>query len=114
MVCAILVPKYGYLWFKLYAILEICARASYVGNWSAFPQYDNNAFKMVSNRVIQMLGENIDENTTLEPPKKPTNNGCDKLIIKGKSAAFGDACPVMLHTLNEIRTFFSENPDAEF
>ena len=31
MVCAILVPKYGYLWFKLYAILEISARPSYGG-----------------------------------------------------------------------------------
>jgi len=27
---------------------------------------------------------------------------------------FGSLCPTRLHTLNEIRTLFRENPDAEF
>ena len=46
------------------------------------------AFKMVSNRVMEMLGENTDENTTFEPPKEPVN--------KGKTPAFADVHPIWL------------------
>ena len=48
----------------------------------------HKAFKMVSNRVMQMLGENTDENTTFEPPKEPVN--------KGKTPAFADVNPIWL------------------
>jgi len=43
---------------------------------------------MVFERVTQMLGEKIDENTTFEPPKEPVN--------KEKSRAFGSAHPIWL------------------
>ena len=45
----------------------------------------HKAFKMVSDRVMQMLGENTDENTTFEPPKEP--------VDKGKTPAFADVHP---------------------
>ena len=46
------------------------------------------AFKMVSNRVMQMLGEKVDEKNTFEPPKEPVN--------KGKTPAFADVHPIWL------------------
>lgn len=46
------------------------------------------AFKMVFERVSQMLGENVDENTTFEPLKEP--------VDKEKSRAFGSAHPIWL------------------
>ena len=33
----------------------------------------HKAFKMVSTRVMQMLGEKIDEKNTFEPPKEPVD-----------------------------------------
>ncbi len=48
------------------------------------------AFKMVFERVTQMLGENTDENTTFEPLKKP--------VDKEKSRAFGSAHPIWLNS----------------
>ncbi|MFA5024332.1 MAG: recombinase family protein [Patescibacteria group bacterium] len=54
------------------------------------------AFKMVSNRVMEMLGENTDKNTTFEPPKKPVN--------KEKSRAFGSAHPIWLGVWDTIGT----------
>jgi len=46
------------------------------------------AFKMVSNRVMEMLGKNTDENKTFEPPKNP--------VDKEKSRAFGSTHPIWL------------------
>ncbi|OGE91396.1 MAG: hypothetical protein A3F44_03805 [Candidatus Doudnabacteria bacterium RIFCSPHIGHO2_12_FULL_47_25] len=43
---------------------------------------------MVSNRVMQMLGEKVDEKNTFEPPKEPVN--------KGKTPAFADVHPIWL------------------
>ena len=48
----------------------------------------HKAFKMVSARVMQMLGEKIDEKKTFEPPKEPVN--------KGKTPAFADVHPIWL------------------
>ncbi|OGC86651.1 hypothetical protein A2949_00120 [Candidatus Adlerbacteria bacterium RIFCSPLOWO2_01_FULL_54_21b] len=48
----------------------------------------HKAFKMVSERVMQMLGEKIDEKKTFEPPKEPVN--------KGKTPAFADVNPIWL------------------
>ena len=48
----------------------------------------HKAFKMVSARVMQMLGEKIDEKNTFEPPKEPVN--------KGKTPAFADVNPIWL------------------
>ena len=48
----------------------------------------DKAFKMISMRVMQMLGEKIPENKTFEPPKEPVN--------KGKTPAFADVDPIWL------------------
>ena len=48
----------------------------------------HKAFKMVSARVMQMLGEKIDEKNTFEPPKEP--------VDKGKTPAFADINPIWL------------------
>ncbi len=48
----------------------------------------HKAFKMVSARVMQMLGEKVDEKKSFEPPKEPVN--------KGKTPAFADVHPIWL------------------
>ena len=53
---------------------------------------------MVSARVMQMLGEKIDEKNTFEPPKEPVN--------KGKTPAFADVNPIWLRIVNDVRTRF--------
>jgi len=45
-------------------------------------------FDLIHNRLQELMTLEKTEKRTFEPPKKPTN--------KGKSTAFGDACPVML------------------
>jgi len=45
----------------------------------------HKAFKMISARVMQMLGEKIDEKNTFELLKEPVN--------KGKTPAFADVNP---------------------
>ena len=59
----------------------------------------HKAFKMVSARVMQMLGEKIDEKNTFEPPKEPVN--------KGKTPAFADVNPIWLRMLVDVRTYDS-------
>ena len=59
------------------------------------------AFKMVFERVSQMLGENTDENTTFEPLKKP--------VDKEKSRAFGHASSCLAHLCSTARTIFMED-----
>lgn len=38
------------------------------------------AFKMVSDRVMQILGEKVDEKKTFEPPKKPVDNEMSRAL----------------------------------
>ena len=44
--------------------------------------------KKYPTRVMQMLGDKIDEKKTFEPPKEPVN--------KGKTPAFADVNPIWL------------------
>jgi len=66
----------------------------------------HKAFKIIFDRVGKLMGEKIDQNKIFEHLNKP--------VDKEKSRAFGSAHPIWLHTLNEIRTLFRENPNADF
>jgi len=58
----------------------------------------HKAFKIIFDRVGELMGEKIDQNKIFEHLNKPVN--------KEKSRAFGSAHPIWLRTVNRVRTIF--------